>query len=71
MKIMLSSSADIRSVAADYGLSQSALSRRLSIPLRTVQDWMGGRRTPPDYILSMIDFCLANGADFEAKESEL
>jgi DNA-binding transcriptional regulator YiaG len=37
-----------------YGLSQSELARRFEIPLRTVQDWHAGRRTPPDYVVHML-----------------
>lgn len=37
-----------------YGLSQTELARRFEIPLRTVQDWHAGRRTPPDYVVNML-----------------
>lgn len=45
-----------------YGVSQTELSRRFGIPLRTVQDWYAGRRTPPDYVLFLIEKCLENEA---------
>lgn len=35
-------------------LNQSQCSRRFCIPLRTVQDWAGGRRTPPAYLKLMM-----------------
>lgn len=38
-----------------YGLSQTALAKEFGIPLRTVQDWHGGRRKAPDYVVNMID----------------
>ena len=38
-----------------YGLSQTELAKRFGIPLRTVQDWYGGRRNPPDYVVAMMD----------------
>lgn len=36
------------------GLSQSECSRRFCIPLRTLQDWTGERRTPPPYVRLMM-----------------
>lgn len=38
-----------------YNLSQTALANRFGIPLRTVQDWHGGRRNPPDYVVRMME----------------
>ena len=37
------------------GLSQKQFSEYFDIPIRTLQDWEQGRRTPPDYILKMIE----------------
>lgn len=42
-----------RELIAAAGLNQSTFSRRFGIPLRTVQDWCGGRRTMPDYLKFM------------------
>lgn len=40
------------------GLNQVQCSTRFCIPLRTVQDWAGGRRTPPPYLrLMMAEGC--------------
>ena len=36
------------------GLTQTQCSTRFCIPLRTVQDWAGGRRTPPPYVRLMM-----------------
>ena len=36
------------------GLSQTGLARRYGIPLRTVQDWAGGRRNPPGWVRLML-----------------
>ena len=30
------------------------LAKRFGIPYRTVQDWFGNKRTPPDYVVRMI-----------------
>lgn len=45
---------EIAQICNDYGLSQTALAKRFEIPLRTVQDWHAGRRTPPAYVVNMI-----------------
>lgn len=42
-----------------YSLSQTELAKRFEIPLRTVQDWHGGRRKAPDYVVNMIDRLLS------------
>lgn len=44
----------IKTICETYGLTQAELARRFGIPLRTVQDWHAGRRTPPDYVVNMI-----------------
>ena len=53
----------IKDICESYGLSQTELSRRFEIPLRTVQDWRRGLRTPPAYVVTMIEKLL----EYEAK----
>lgn len=36
------------------GINQAQCSVRFCIPLRTVQDWAGERRTPPPYVRLMM-----------------
>lgn len=36
------------------GLTQKAFAERFEIPLRTVEDWVAGRRCPPPYVLNML-----------------
>lgn len=36
------------------GLNQAKCAERFCIPLRTVQDWAGERRTPPPYVRLMM-----------------
>lgn len=45
---------EIAQICERYGLNLTELSKRFGIPYRTVQDWHAGRRTPPDYVISMI-----------------
>lgn len=44
----------IRDLCREHGLTQKALAERFGIPLRTVEDWSTGKRTPPDYVVRMI-----------------
>ena len=44
----------IRELLPAMGLTQTGLSRRYGIPLRTVQDWAGERRTPPLWLRLML-----------------
>lgn len=51
---------EIKTMLAAHGITQAELSRRFNIPLRTVEDWCAGRRTPPPYVLSMLNQLLVN-----------
>lgn len=48
----------IQDICSTHGLSQTALAQRFGIPLRTVQDWYSGRRTPPPYIITLLEIAL-------------
>lgn len=45
----------IKDLCTEYGLGQTELARRFGIPLRTIQNWHAGVRTPPDYVVRMMD----------------
>ena len=49
----------IKQLCEEYNISQTELSQKYDIPLRTVQDWHAGRRTPPPYVVRMLDELLA------------
>lgn len=53
----------IKEICEKYGYNQTELAKRFGIPLRTVQEWHGGRRTPPEYVVNMIIALL----DYERK----
>ena len=43
--------ADLKAVRATLGLSQAAFGKALcGTPTRTIEDWEGGRRTPPAHL---------------------
>lgn len=44
----------IAEICEAYGYSQTALANKFGIPLRTVQNWHAGVRTPPDYVVNMM-----------------
>lgn len=37
-----------------HGVSLQAFSREYEIPLRTLEEWNAGRRTPPEYVLELL-----------------
>lgn len=56
----------IRELRKNMDLTQEAFAARLGIPKRTIQDWEGGKRTPPDYVIDLISFALEHGYTREA-----
>ena len=44
----------VKQIAADAGLTQRKLAERFCIPVRTIEDWCTGKRTPPDYVRLMM-----------------
>lgn len=48
----------IRELREQTGLSRKDFSIYVGIPLRTIEDWEAGRRTPPEYIPRLIAYQL-------------
>lgn len=46
----------IRSLREQTGLTQIEFARKYNIPPRTLQGWELGERTPPDYVLELLQF---------------
>ena len=46
---------DIHSIIDVLGSDPAGVAKKFNIPLRTVYGWCKGDRTPPDYILSMMN----------------
>ena len=38
------------------GLNRKEFSLHFGIPLRTVEDWEAGRRTPPEYLPRLLEY---------------
>ena len=51
---------DFASLLAEFGLRQSEFSRLAGIPLRTVQGWCNGTRSPTEWQLNLIRFFLSH-----------
>lgn len=61
---------NIKKICDTYYITQTELAKRLNIPLRTVQDWYGGRRNPPEYVVELIAYRVQHDPIFR-KEKEV
>lgn len=60
---------DIREMRAMTGLSQSKFADLFELPVATLKDWEIGRRTPPNYVIGMMEKILQySGLIADAKE---
>ena len=50
----------IKELIQAAGMTQTAFGEYFGIPLRTVQNWCGGQRQCPDYVLALIEYKLRN-----------
>lgn len=48
----------IKELRERTGMSRKAFSEHTGIPVRTLEDWEAGRRTPPEYIPRLIEYQL-------------
>ena len=48
----------IKELRESVGLSRKEFSEHIGIPVRTLEDWEAGRRTPPEYIPRLISYQL-------------
>jgi DNA-binding transcriptional regulator YiaG len=50
----------IKEMREFLGISRAEFSRRYHIPARTLEDWEAGKRTPPEYVLELLEFRIKN-----------
>ena len=50
----------LKELCAKHNTTQTKLSRRFGIGLRTVQGWYLGEHNPPAYLVAMMDEILTN-----------
>ena len=48
----------IRELRESISFTRKEFSEHIGIPVRTLEDWEAGRRTPPDYIPRLISYQL-------------
>lgn len=48
----------IRALREETGMTRKEFSDHTGIPVRTLEDWEAGRRTPPEYIPRLIAYQL-------------
>lgn len=48
----------IRELRESTGMNRKEFSEHTGIPVRTLEDWEAGRRTPPEYIPRLISYQL-------------
>ena len=72
----MDSAKKIRELRESVGMSRKEFSLHTGIPVRTLEDWEAGRRTPPEYIPRLIAYQLkyeeliAKQSDLNAVENE-
>lgn len=44
----------IKEARLKANLTQENMAKKMSIPIRTIQDWEAGRRTPPEYVERLV-----------------
>lgn len=54
----MNSARTIKELRESIHLSRKAFSEHTGIPVRTLEDWEAGRRTPPEYIPRLISYQL-------------
>ena len=66
----MDSAKKIRELRESVGMSRKEFSLHTGIPVRTLEDWEAGRRTPPEYIPRLIAYQLKY-EELVAKQSDL
>ena len=61
----------IKELRESTGLSRKEFSEHTSIPVRTLEDWEAGRRTPPEYIPRLIAYQLKYEELMKGREENL
>ena len=58
----------LKELRESTGLTRKGFSEHIGIPIRTLEDWEAGRRTPPEYIPRLIEYQLKYETLIKEKE---
>ena len=58
----------IKELRESTGMSRKEFSEHTGIPVRTLEDWEAGRRTPPEYIPRLLAYQIKFEGIFVAKK---
>lgn len=64
----------IKELREQTGMNRREFSEYTKIPIRTLEDWEAGKRTPPEYVPRLLNYQLMYDKlikDSEVKEDEL
>lgn len=54
---------EIKEMRELLGISRAEFSRRYGVPLRTLEDWESGKRTPPPYVITLLERIIKEDAN--------
>ena len=54
---------EIKEMRELLGISRAEFSRRYGIPLRTLENWESGMRTPPPYVITLLERIIKEDAN--------
>lgn len=55
----------IKEMRKHLNVSRAEFSRRYNIPIRTLEDWENEKRTPPEYVISLLERAVLEDASGE------
>ena len=58
----------IKELREASGMTQKSFSEFFGIPKRTIENWEGGKRECPEYLLDLIEYKLKNEGIIKAAE---
>lgn len=66
----MDSSEKIRKIREQTELNRKEFAEYFGIPLRTIEEWEAGRRTPPEYVPRLMEYRIKYEELMERKKKE-